>query len=78
MSDDLDEQDYEALCEYGEAVGLAFQYIDDHLDGEHLEEDLFRKATEFKDQAISAVQRLNGTDSSNLVQAAKFVVERKY
>ena len=78
MSDDLDEQDYEALCEYGEAVGLAFQYIDDHLDGEHLEEDLFRKATEFKDQAINAVRRLNGADSSNLVQAAKFVVERKY
>ncbi len=78
MCDDLEEQDYEALCEYGEAVGLAFQYIDDHLDGEHLEEDLLDKAIDLRDQAIYAVQRLNGIDSSNLVQAANFVVERKY
>ncbi|MDE0310529.1 MAG: polyprenyl synthetase family protein [Acidiferrobacterales bacterium] len=78
MCDDLDARDYEALCEYGEAVGLAFQYVDDHLDGEHLGENLLDKAVGFRDQAISALQRLNGTDSSNLVQAANFVVERKY
>ena len=78
MCEDLDKQDYEALSEYGEAVGLAFQYVDDHLDGEHLEENLLDKAIGLKDQAISAIERLDGRDTSNLVEAANFVVERKY
>ena len=78
LCDDLDSKDYDALSEYGEAVGLAFQYVDDHLDGEHLEENLLEKAADLRDQAVSAVRRLDGVDTSNLEQAANFVVEREY
>lgn len=78
MSEDLAERDYDALSEYGESVGLAFQYMDDHLDGENLEEKPLEKAINLKDQAISAILELDGRDTSNLVHAANFVVDRKF
>ncbi len=78
MCENLEQTDYDALSEYGEAVGLAYQYIDDHLDGDHPEENLLETAFDLRDQAISAVRKLNGMDTGNLVQAARFVVERSH
>ncbi len=77
MSDQLNERDYEALSEYGESIGLAFQFTDDYLDEEHQEENLQEKAASLRDQAIRAVQRVN-RDTTNLEKIARFVVDRSF
>jgi geranylgeranyl pyrophosphate synthase len=77
MSDQLNERDYEALSEYGESIGLAFQFTDDYLDEEHQEENLQEKAASLRDQAIRAVQRVN-RDTANLEKIARFVVDRSF
>ena len=77
MSDQLNERDYEALSEYGESIGLAFQFTDDYLDEEHQEENLQEKAASLRDQAIRAVQRVN-RNTTNLEKIARFVVDRSF
>ena len=77
MSDQLDERDFEALSEYGESIGLAFQFTDDYLDEEHQEENLQEKAASQRDQAIAAVRRVN-RDTTNLEKIARFVVDRSF
>ena len=78
MHTELDDREYEILSKYGEAVGLAFQYIDDYLDNEHMEDKLLEKAYNLRDQAIAAVQKLSGRDVGHLVDVANFVVERNH
>ena len=77
MRGQLDERDFEALSEYGESIGLAFQFTDDYLDEEHQEENLQEKAASQRDQAIAAVRRVN-RDTTNLEKIAKFVVDRSF
>ena len=77
VSDSCDKEVYEALGVYGECVGLAFQCKDDALDGENEPEQMLKKASKMRDQAIDALSILKH-NTENLERIAEFVVSRSF
>ncbi len=75
VSDAVTEQEYRVLSDYGECVGLAFQYRDDQLDDDALEDNPHEKASTMRDRALSAIRTLD-RDTQNLEKLAEFVVSR--
>ncbi len=75
LSDEINDQVLECLGNYGESLGLAFQYTDDYLDEEHQQGRLNEKARLHADNAVDAVRMLDWNTSS-LQRMANFVVER--
>ena len=75
--ENLKDEEYAALSEYGELIGLSFQYQDDVLDDEHDVEFARLRASELRDQAIGALKTLSH-DTTNLQKIAEFTVERLY
>lgn len=66
-----------ALNDFGEALGLAFQYEDDLLDGDGLcaADETARRAEECTSKALSALTRLSG-DTSPLEKIARSLLGR--
>ena len=77
MSREIDQQKMQILSEYGESVGLAFQYTDDFLDNEHDDGQLQEKGEYHRDKALAALAQLD-CNTSNLRHIANFVVERSF
>ncbi len=71
------ESDLEALKRYGNNIGLAFQCVDDALDGENPEISSKSKALQLHKAALAALDELN-MDTQNLRHLADFVVERTH
>lgn len=66
----------DALRQYGENIGLAFQCVDDALDGENFARSTKSRAALLHDQAVSALDQLDGNTSS-LRKVAKFIIDRR-
>lgn len=71
------ETEISALSDFGESLGLAFQYEDDLLDGDGLcgAEETARRAEEYTSKALSALTRLSG-DASALEKIARSLLGR--
>ena len=76
VSDSVTDDEFQALSDYGEYVGLAFQYRDDLLDGDALDENPVGRAIEMRDRAIKRIQPIE-RDTDHLEKLAEFVVSRK-
>ena len=76
LCEDMDRQEYDSLSRYGESLGLAFQYKDDHLDDEHQEGQVMQLAEHQRDLAISSLRNIN-RDTTSLEEIARLVVDRK-
>lgn len=76
VSETVTDDEYRALSDYGECVGLAFQFRDDQLDDDALDENPVDKANKMRDRAIERIQPLD-RDTENLERLAEFVVSRK-
>ncbi len=76
VSDSVTQDEYQALSEYGECVGLSFQFKDDQLDGDALEDDPLGKAVAMRDQALARLRTID-RDTENLENLASFVVSRE-
>lgn len=75
------DRDVEALRSFGQDIGLAFQLVDDALDGDGVARisgaDAARKeAEELTERAVAALDRF-GKNSAALIEIARLVVERK-
>ena len=76
-ANDVSDDDFEKLTVYGRSIGLAFQCVDDILDGENPGQSSKSKAAALRDRAIEALQGLE-FNTDNLHQMADFFVERSY
>ncbi len=76
VSDVVTPNEYQALSDYGEFVGLAFQYRDDQLDGDALTGNPFEKAVQMRDAALDRLRTID-RDIANLEKLAYFVVSRE-
>ncbi len=76
VSDSVSEDEFQALSDYGECVGLAFQFKDDQLDDDALVENPLGKAIEMRDRAVGYLHTVN-RDIENLEKLANFVVSRE-
>ncbi len=76
VSEAVTEDEFRALSDYGESVGLAFQFRDDQLDDDALEDNPFAKAVEMRDRALSSLGAID-RDVENLKNLACFVVSRE-
>lgn len=76
VSDSVTEDEYQALGEYGECVGLAFQFRDDQLDGDALDENPYEKAVQMRDRALQCLGMID-RNTENLEKLAYFVVSRE-
>lgn len=75
VSDQYSNKEYLNLSQYGECLGLSFQFADDGLDGENSEINTHMHAQIQRDLAIEALRKLN-RKTDNLEELAHFVVDR--
>ncbi len=71
------DESLEPLGRYGRNIGLAFQCVDDALDGENSDISSKHKALHLRDLALDALDELN-TDAAGLRRIAEFVVNRTH
>ncbi len=76
VSESVTKDEYEALSQYGECVGLAFQFRDDQLDGDALDENPYEKAIEMRDRALTHLGMIE-RNTNHLEKMAHFVVSRE-
>ena len=76
-ANNVSDDDFDKLTVYGRSIGLAFQCVDDILDGENPEQSSKSKAAALRDRATEALQGLK-FNTDNLHQMADFFVERSY
>ena len=76
VSDDVNPEEYQALGDYGEYLGLAFQFRDDQLDGDALADNPIEKAKQMRDQALVRLRMID-RDIDNLEKLADFVITRE-
>ncbi len=68
--------EYQVLSDYGECLGLAFQFRDDQLDGDALADNPSGRAVEMRDRALARLNTID-RDIEFLQKLAYFVVARE-